>query len=145
MNASTRTDVLVPLITSRCEEAAIQQAVEDFPLGKITVLAVITPLDEPLAGGVVEVSEKDYRQERATIRSIVDRSMEPAGHFEGNIEIEIEDGMPTDVAVEYVTDHHIDHVVVPESQSSRIVGHLVDSPETSLQRRISVPVTCVDC
>lgn len=145
MNASPRTDVLVPLITSRCEEAAIEQAVEDFPHGEITVLAVITPLDEPLVGGIVEVSEEDYRQERATIRSIVDRSMETHDHFEGDIEVEIDDGMPTDVAVEYVTDNHVDHVVVPESQSSRIVGQLVDSPETSVQRRISVPVTRVDC
>ena len=64
MNTSPQTDVLVPLITSRCEEAAIEQAVEDFPHAEITVLAVITPLDEPLTGGVVEVSEEDYRQER---------------------------------------------------------------------------------
>lgn len=143
MNASPRTDVLVPLITSRCGEAAIEQAVEEFPHAEITVLAVITPLDEPLVGSVVEVSEEDYRQERATIRSIIDRSMETHDHFEGDIEID--EGMPTDVAVEYATDNHVDHVVVPESQSSRIVGQLVDSPETSVQRRVSIPVTRVDC
>lgn len=145
MNASPRTNILVPLITSRCEEAAIERAVEDFPHAEITVLAVITPLDEPLAGGVVKVSEEDYRQERATIRTIVERSMATHDHFDGSVEIEIDDGMPADVAVEYTTDNHVDHVVVPKSQSSRIIGQLVDSPETSMQRQISVPVTRVDC
>lgn len=145
MNASPRPDVLVPLITSSCEEAAIERAIEEFPGAEITVLAVITPFDEPLDGAAIEVSEEDYRQERATVRTIVERSLDTADRFEGEIEIDIVDGMPVDAAVEYATGGDLDHVVVPESPSSRLVGQFVDSPETSLQRRVSVPVTRVDC
>lgn len=146
MDTSPRHRVLIPLISSSCDEVVVEHALRTYPSAELTVLGMITPLDEPFSEGrVLEISDERRQSERTHVASVVDRSRSEVENFDGSVSIQIKEGMPADATVEFVDNHRIEHVVLPESPLPTFVRRVAGSPQTSILRRISVPVTVVDC
>lgn len=146
MSSSSHKQILVPLINSSCEQAVLKHTIRTYPEADITVLAVITPLDEPFSeGGVLEIPEERRQSERNQVESLVNASLEETDEFDGTVKIETTEGMPTDATVDFVMNHHVEHVILAESHLPKFVRRVVGSPETSVMRRVSVPVTVCNC
>ena len=131
--------VLVALLGTPDESAALADALEAFPDAEVTAIAVVTPLDGPMSeGSLLERGDDRIANARERAASVVESV---AGETERVDHVALE-GLPGEVIPEYATEY--DHVVVGPRGSSiarRMTGRGVAE---KIVDRCEVPVTVFD-
>ncbi|MFT4922938.1 MAG: nucleotide-binding universal stress UspA family protein [Haloarculaceae archaeon] len=137
--------VLVPLDGSPLADEALVHALETFDC-RITVLNVVTPLDDDMSeGGVLSVDEDRHDQAHERAEALVDRATERAEEQGRTVETAIEDGDPAETILEYVEDHEVDHVVMGGhgGERNRLARRLLGTVATAVVGEAPVSVTVV--
>lgn len=137
--------VLVPLDESPLANAALDHALETFDC-QVTVLNVVTPLDEPMSeGGILEPGEE--RQESAADRAerVVERAKTRAAEVDRTVETAVETGDPAEAILEFVEEADVDHVVMGghSGEDNELVRRLLGSVVTTVVGEAPVTVTVV--
>lgn len=130
--------VLVVTLGTPADRAALAHALETFPEAAVTLLAVVSPLDERISEGRV-LERGDARLEDAIDRADDLRTSvaEPS-----RVTVQTREGPPAEVVPAYVDRNDVDHVVVPGHDSGEIARHLLGEGIPQLiQERTSAPVT----
>lgn len=137
---NNREQVLVPFVNAPGESDALTYALEAFPEATITLLAVRTPLDEPMMeGGFLSLDETDRstlpESTAETIDGMEDRQ---------RITVATDEGRPVPTVVDHVAVSEVDRIVISERDRSwferllfgRTTAGIVDA-------RTDVPLTVV--
>ena len=135
--------VLVPLDGSPLADAALDHALETFDC-RVTVLNVVTPLDEPMSeGGVLEPGAD--RRESAADRAerVVERAKTRAAEVDRTVETAVETGDPAEAILEFVEGEAVDHVVMGGHGGERneLVQRLLGGVVTTVVVEAPVTVT----
>jgi nucleotide-binding universal stress UspA family protein len=108
----TPSHVLVPLDGSPLADDALVHALETFDC-RVTVLNVVTALDDPMSeGGVVGAGRDRADEARERARTLVDRARDRAEAEGHAVETAVETGDPADVVVEFAETTGVDHIVM---------------------------------
>ncbi|WP_135825638.1 universal stress protein [Halorussus ruber] len=139
------THVLVPLDGSPLADDALVFALETFDC-EITVLNVVTPIDESMSeGGLLEPGEKRREAARERAEGIIDRAKQRAVEADRRVETAIETGDPAETIVGYVEESDADHVVMGGHGGERgeIARRLLGTVATKVVGEAPVSVTVV--
>ncbi|MFT4883256.1 MAG: nucleotide-binding universal stress UspA family protein [Natronomonas sp.] len=137
--------VLVPLDGSPLADDALMHALAVYDC-QITVLNVVTPLDEPLSeGGILELDEsrREAAEERA--EAVLTRAREQADAMGQTVETVVETGDPAETIIEYAETHDVDHIVMgshSEAQNA-LARRLLGTVATAVVGDAPVPVTLI--
>ena len=113
--------VLVPSMGRPGTREALAYALEAFSDAEVTLLSVVTPLDEPLSeGGVLERDEERIEDARRNARELLERVTTDVPSASERVRIETLEGKPGTVIPRYASDELIGHVVM--------YGHRADVP-----------------
>ncbi|MDG5775658.1 universal stress protein [Haloarculaceae archaeon H-GB2-1] len=137
--------VLVPLDGSPLADDALVHALDTFD-SQITVLNVVTPLDESMSEGGVLEADADRRDEaHAHANSIVESARQRAEAAGSTIETAVETGDPAETILEYVADNDVDHVVMGGHGGERneLARRLLGTVATAVVSEAPVTVTVV--
>ncbi len=109
----SNSEVLVPLDGSPLADEALREALALFD-GPVTVLNVVTPVDEGMIEGGVLGAGDTAREAQAVQRAdrLVQRATETAASEGRNVETVVETGEPAETILAYVEEHDVDHVVM---------------------------------
>ncbi|SDF75141.1 universal stress protein [Halorientalis regularis] len=137
--------VLVPLDGSPLADDALAHALStcDCP---ITVLNVVTPLDEGMSeGGILDTDESREQAARDRAENLVERARRQAEAAERDLDTVVETGDPADTILEYVDDHDVDHVVMGGhgGAKSDLASRLLGTVATVVVGEAPVTVTVV--
>jgi len=143
------THVLVPLDGSPVADDTLTHALETFDC-RLTVLNVVTPLDESMSeGGILEPSDNRRARAADCAERMVERARERAAAAGRRVETEVESGDPADTIVAYVEDHGVDHVVMGghggtrDELARRLLGTVATAVVGRPRHRHRRPVTVV--
>ncbi|MCU4925919.1 universal stress protein [Halobacteria archaeon AArc-dxtr1] len=138
--------VLVPTLGRPREDDALAYAIEQFPEAKVTLLAVVTPLDAPLSeGGVLERDEARTEQTRANAEATLESAVGSAAA--DRVRIDLVEGRPGTVVPAYARDANADHVVMQghdagtKGLARRLLGRSIAA---TVVDRTAAPVTVLD-
>ena len=137
--------VLVPLDGSPLAEAALEHALAVYDC-RVTVLNVVTPLDEPMSeGGILEpdgTRQKAAKERAEAVLSRAQRSTDVVGR---TTETVVEAGDPVEAIVEYAETHDVDHIVMGSHSERRnaLARRLLGTVATAVVGNSPVPVTVV--
>lgn len=137
--------VLVPLDGSPLADEALMHALGTVD-SRVTVLNVVTPLDESMSeGGILEAGE--VRRENALKRAdeVIDRAKRRAAESDRSVETAVETGDPAETILAYAEDHDVDHVVMGGHGGERneLARRLLGTVATAVVSEASVTVTVV--
>ena len=132
--------VLVALLGTPDESAALAYALEAFPDAQVTAVAVVTPLDGPMSeGSLLERGDDRIANARERAASVVESVV---GETERVDHVALE-GLPGEVIPEYATEY--DHVVVVGPRGSSIARRMTGrGVAEKIVDRCEVPVTVFD-
>ncbi|MFC6975214.1 universal stress protein [Halomicroarcula sp. GCM10025709] len=137
--------VLVPLDGSPLADAALTHALETFDC-RVTVLNVVTPLDDGMSeGGVVGAGERRQRQAHDRARTLVDRARTAASAADRDVETAVETGDPAETILAFVDGNAVDHVVMGGHGRTdpSLVDRLLGTVATAVVSEAPVTVTVV--
>lgn len=136
-------DVLVPLVNGPHQKAAINHAVSTISDGTVTVLNVVTPLDEPVSEGrVLTVTEARLEAARERAHDLV---AEATRHDGRPVEVTVAEGRPARTAADWANAKGMDHIVVGGHNRSGLQSVLLgDSVASVIDDLTAVSVTVVD-
>jgi nucleotide-binding universal stress UspA family protein len=137
--------VLVPLDGSPLADDALVHALEVYDC-EITVLNVVTPLDENMSeGGVIEPGEDRREGARNRAEQLIERARERASELDRTVETAIETGDPAETILEYVEANDVDQVVMGGHGGDRgaIARRVLGTVATSVVGEAPVTVTVV--
>jgi nucleotide-binding universal stress UspA family protein len=137
--------VLVPLDGSPLSEEALSHALETFEC-RVTVLNVVTPLDEPMSeGGVIDRDAPRREAARERADEVIERAERRAAAADRAVETAVEAGDPAETILGYVDEHGIDHVVMGGHGGERtdLARRLLGTVATKVVGEASVTVTVV--
>lgn len=139
------THVLVPLDGSPLAEDALAHtlAVHDC---RVTVLNVVTPLDEPLSeGGILEVDDSRKETAEDHAEAVLARAREQAASADRSIETTVETGDPADTILEYAEAEGVDHIVMGSHSEANnaLARRLLGTVATKVVGESPVPVTVI--
>lgn len=137
--------VLVPLDGSPLADEALRHALGTVD-SRITVLNVVTPLDESMSeGGILESGE--MRREDALERAdeVIDRAKRRAAETDRSVEAVVEMGDPAETILAYAEDHDVDHIVMGGHGGERneLARRLLGTVATAVVSEASMTVTVV--
>ena len=134
--------VLVPTLGKPGDREALEYALERFPAAEVTVLSVVTPLDEPMSeGGVLERGE----ERRAQADSQITALLESVAAESAEIETRVLEGKPGTVVPRYAGEHGVDRVVLSGTETSGLLRRLLGRDvATTVSNRTAVPVDVVE-
>ncbi|ARS89747.1 universal stress protein [Natrarchaeobaculum aegyptiacum] len=137
--------VLVPSLGRPGAQAALTYALESFPDADVTLLSVVTPIDDPLSeGGVLEHDEDQLATVRETARELLERAATDVPSATDRVRIQVLEGKPGVVVPRYAREEPVDHVVMYGHQPEvsgyvrRLLGRDVT---TTVVERTDEPVT----
>lgn len=137
--------VLVPLDGSPLADEALVHALETFDC-RVTVLNVVTPLDEGMSeGGIIDAGEtrrEDARERADEVIADAKRRATEAGREVGTA---VETGDPAETILAFVEDRDVDHVVMGGHGGERgeIARRLLGTVATTVVSEAPVSVTVV--
>lgn len=138
--------VLVPLDGSPLAETALEHAMATFE-SRVTVLNVVTPLDDHMSeGGIVEPDDDRRATARERATRLIDRASErESTAMDQAVETVVKTGDPADMILEYVDREDIDHVVMGSHGQERhaVVRRLLGTVATRVVGEAPVTVTVV--
>ena len=137
------THVLVPLDGSDGAEASLAYALDLFPEGRFTLLAVVDPTSGFSGAGAPGTSEVWYRNARRQATEHLDGSRATAEERGVEVTTAVETGRPARVIVEYADEHDVDHVVMGTQGREGVSRLLTGSVAEGVVRHATVPVTVV--
>jgi nucleotide-binding universal stress UspA family protein len=137
--------VLVPLDGSPLADDALRHALAVYDC-RVTVLNVVTPLDEPLSeGGILELDEsrREAAEERA--EAVLKRAREQADAASQTVETVVEGGDPAETILEYAEANDVDHIVMGSHSEARnaLARRLLGTVATTVVGDAPVPVTVI--
>jgi nucleotide-binding universal stress UspA family protein len=137
--------VLVPLDGSPLADEALAHALAVLDC-RVTVLNVVTPLDDGMSeGGVLEPGDdrREAAHERAT--DLVERARERAAAADREVDTAVETGDPAETILAYVEAHDIDQVVMGGHGGERgdLARRLLGTVATTVVGEAPVTVTVV--
>ncbi|WP_435064492.1 universal stress protein [Halobaculum sp. EA56] len=137
--------VLVPLDGSPLADEAFRQALDLFDC-RVTVLNVVTPIDEGMSEGGILDTDGDRRADaRDRADRVVERARARATDVDRQVETAVETGDPAEAILGYVAAHDVDHVVMGGHGGERgdIARRLLGTVATSVVGEAPVTVTVV--
>jgi nucleotide-binding universal stress UspA family protein len=137
--------VLVPLDGSPLAEEALEEALSTFD-ARITVLNVVTPLDDHMSeGGVVEPGDDRLEAARERAERLAEHAVERASAMDRTIETVVDTDDPADAILDFVEAHDVDHVVMGSHGEERnaFVRRLLGTVATKVVGEAPVTVTVV--
>ena len=137
--------VLVPLDGSPLADEALGHALETFDC-RVTVLNVVTPLDESMSeSGVLDRDEVRRDEARARADELVERARTRATDAGRSVDTAVETGDPAETILSYVDSHEIDHVVMGGHGGERndLASRLLGTVATTVVAEAPVTVTVV--
>ena len=137
--------VLVPLDGSPLADEALDHALETFDC-RVTVLNVVTPLDESMSeSGVLDRDEARRDEARARADELVERARTRAADAGRSVDTVVETGDPAETILSYVDAHGIDHVVMGGHGGERndLASRLLGTVATTVVAEAPVTVTVV--
>ncbi|MFC5972461.1 universal stress protein [Halomarina salina] len=137
------THVLVPLDGSEGAEASLAYALDLFPEGRFTLLAVIDPTSGFSGAGAPGTSEVWYRNARTEATEHLDAARETVEERGAEVSSVVETGRPARLIVEYADEHDVDHVVMGTHSREGVSRLLTGSVAEGVVRHATVPVTVV--
>lgn len=137
------THVLVPLDGSKEGETSLTYALDLFPEGRFTLLAIVDPTAGFSGAGAPGTSEVWYRNAREDAGEHLDASRAAAEERGVAVSTVVETGRPARVIVEYAEEHDVDHVVMGTHSKAGVTRLLTGSVAETVVRRSPVPVTVV--
>ncbi|WP_233357426.1 universal stress protein [Halococcoides cellulosivorans] len=139
------THVLVALDGSPLAGDALDHALETFD-GPITVLNVVTPMDNAMSEGAILDTESDRMAEAEDrANEQVEAACDRTDSADREVETIVETGDPADRILDAVDAHEIDHVVMGSHGQPRgeLARRLLGTVSTAVLGEASVPVTVV--
>ncbi|MDQ2050320.1 universal stress protein [Natronolimnohabitans sp. A-GB9] len=140
--------VLVPSLGRPREDEALAYALETFPDAEIVLLAVVTPLDDPLSeGGVLERDDERTAAARQASRDLLESVADDVPSATERVRLETVEGRPGTVVPRYASEEDIDHVVIHGHDAGsigfvrRFLGRNV---ATTVTERTDEPVTVLE-
>jgi nucleotide-binding universal stress UspA family protein len=137
--------VLVPLDGSPLADEALVHALDTFDC-RVTVLNVVTPLDEGMSeGGVLGADPKREADARQRAERLVERAERRAADADRTVETAVETGDPAETILAFVEDNDVDQVVMGGHGGERheIARRLLGTVATSVVSEAPVTVTVV--
>jgi nucleotide-binding universal stress UspA family protein len=137
--------VLVPLDGSPLADDALAHALDVFDC-RVTVLNVVTPLDEGMSeGGILDTDESREDAARDRAQDLIERARRHADDADRDIDTVVETGDPAETILEYVDDHDVDHVVMGGhgGAKSDLASRLLGTVATVVVGEAPVTVTVV--
>ncbi len=137
--------VLVPLDGSPLSDAALSYALETFDC-RVTVLNVVTPLDDGMSeGGIVGAGDQRRQQAHERAKTLVERAETTASETDRAVETAVETGDPAETILAFVDDSDVDHVVMGGHGRTEpnLVDRLLGTVATAVVSKASVTVTVV--
>ncbi|MCU4717404.1 universal stress protein [Halapricum hydrolyticum] len=142
--------VLVALDGSPLAEDALAYALETFDC-RVTVLNVVTPLDEGmsegnvLGAGVLGTDEERVRTARERAQKAVATARDGSAESDRTVETVVEVGDPAETILEFVDEHDVDHVVMGGhgGDRGRLARRLLGTVSTAVVGEAPVTVTVV--
>lgn len=137
--------VLVPLDGSPLADDALVHALETYDC-PITVLNVVTPLDEHMSeGGIIEPGEERREAARERAQRLLDSARTEAEASDRTIDTAVESGDPADAILEYVESSDVDHVAMGGHGGERggLARRLLGTVATVVVSEAPVTVTVV--
>lgn len=137
--------VLVPLDGSPLSDDALNHALETFDC-RITVLNVVTPLDENMSeGGILEADEDRIAAARERADRLVERARDRAAEVDRTVETEVKENDPAETILEFVDENDVDHVVMGGhgGKRSSLARRLLGTVATEVVGKAPVTVTVV--
>jgi len=137
--------VLVALDGSPLADAALAHALETFDC-RVTVVNVVTPLDESMSeGGVLGADEDREAAAERRAEALVDRARQQAAERERTVETAVETGDPADAILNFAATHDVDHVVMGGhgGERSDLGARLLGTVATKVVTEAPVTVTVV--
>lgn len=137
--------VLVPLDGSPLSDDALEHALETFDC-RVTVLNVVTPLDESMSeGGILDAGSERQQAARERAERLIERAEQRAAAVDRSIETAVETGDPAETIVAYVEDADVDHVVMGGHGGDRtgLARRLLGTVATTVVGEVPVSVTVV--
>ena len=139
------THVLVPLDGSPLADAALTHALETFDC-RVTVLNVVTPLDDGMSeGGLVGAGEERRQQAHERAQRLVDRAERTATDLDRAVETAVDTGDPAETILAFVDGTDVDHIVMGGHgrDESTLVDRLLGTVATAVVSEAPVTVTVV--
>lgn len=135
--------VLVATTGRPFENRALAYALETFPEARVTLLAVVTPLDSRLSeGAVLERDEERRSAARDRASELADGVCETVGVSRDRVRVEVAAGRPGTVVPRYATDADVDHVVCYGTESDGFIRRFLGRDvATTVVDRTPLPVT----
>lgn len=142
-------ELLVPLVNAPDQQAPVEHAFTISTGADVTVVNVITPLDEPFSEGrVLRTTEARREAARDRARRLVESAREHAastGERDSVVNITIAEGRPIRAVADRATARNVDRIVVDGRDRSRRSTLLFGrSVAAALADETEVPVTTVD-
>ena len=137
--------VLVPLDGSPLADDALAYALETFDC-EVTVLNVVSPLDESMSeGGVLEPGADRQAAAEERVDRLVARARETAAEQSRDVETAVETGDPAETIVGVVEDSNVDQVVMGGHGGERnpVARRLLGTVATKVVGEAPVTVTVV--
>ncbi|MFC7018515.1 MULTISPECIES: universal stress protein [Haloarcula] len=137
--------VLVPLDGSPLADEALVHALDTFDC-RVTVLNVVTPLDEGMSeGGVLGAGTERETNARQRAERLVERAQRRAADADRTVETAVETGDPAETILSFVEDNDVDQVVMGGHGGERheIARRLLGTVATSVVSEAPVTVTVV--
>lgn len=139
------THVLVPLDGSPLAEGALEHALSVYDC-RVTVLNVVTPLDEGMSeGGVIELDDARREAAEEHTEAVLSAARERAAGADRTVETAVETGDPAETILEFVEGHGVDHVVMGSHSESTnaLARRLLGTVATAVVGEAPVPVTVI--
>jgi len=137
--------VLVPLDGSPLADDALAHALDTFEC-PVTVLNVVTPLDEGMSeGGILDTGESRQQAARERAETQIKRARQQAEDADRDLETAVETGDPAETILDYVDEHDVDHVVMGGhgGAKSDLASRLLGTVATVVVGEAPVTVTVV--
>jgi nucleotide-binding universal stress UspA family protein len=136
---------LVPIDGSEQSKEACNLVFEEFPNATLVLLHVVNPAEASYGAqaSIPSFSEEWYKEEKEraekTFADIKQVAREHGVDVKGTVEV----GKPSQVIVDYVEDHEIDHILMGSHGREGVSRILLGSVAETVMRRSPVPVTVV--
>lgn len=137
--------VLVPLDGSPLAAEALDHALETFDC-RVTVLNVVTPLDDGMSEGSALAADQDRLEEaHERANGLVDAARGRADSVDRYVETVVETGDPAATIVDYVEANDVDFIVMGShgEGGGEISRRLLGTVSTAVIGEAAVPVTII--
>jgi len=135
--------VLVPFDDSAQAHNALEHALTEHSDADITALHVLDPAEWGHDSATSGLGKRWHDEAKEESEAVEAAAHELADEHDSSITTAAEDGVPSDVVLEYADENGVDHIVVGSHGRSGAKRLLLGSVAEAIARNASIPVTII--